>query len=323
MDPVSLLLFNSLAQRRGINLPGVGSLSVVSTPARMQEDGRLAPPVSRVVFSPEEVDGYDNLLWAIGRSSGKDEGQSREIYDRFLAQVCTADKMEIPSVGTVQGEQFTPAGALYQALNPAGDAPVALKKTNSNRQLFFWVATAVIVGAGLAAGLIVYLNSRPGPYDVPYAPGTPAVAETPQTPATAEEEIENSLEALAEQETAASPAEAPAAQPAQTPPAAKTEAKPAVSAPAAAKPAPAPGQTAPATRQTHYYVVVGVFSTDENAERKIGQLRAQDAKPNYRKLPLSNGKIMIYTADETTREAADRARRTVLGVCPEAWIFKK
>ena len=34
MDPVSVLVFNALAKRQGINLPGVGALHVVTSVAR-------------------------------------------------------------------------------------------------------------------------------------------------------------------------------------------------------------------------------------------------------------------------------------------------
>ena len=50
MDPVSVLVFNALAKRQGINLPGVGALHVVTSAARTEERNTLVPPVNRVAF---------------------------------------------------------------------------------------------------------------------------------------------------------------------------------------------------------------------------------------------------------------------------------
>lgn len=72
-----------------------------------------------------------------------------------------------------------------------------------------------------------------------------------------------------------------------------------------------------------YYVVVGTYSTDENAERFIASARKKDASQNYRKLLLSNGKIMVYTADMASDAEAQQQRRSLNETFPDAWVFKR
>lgn len=52
MDPVSVLVFNALAKRQGINLPGVGALHVVTSAARTEELEHAGSPVNRVELLP-------------------------------------------------------------------------------------------------------------------------------------------------------------------------------------------------------------------------------------------------------------------------------
>lgn len=357
-----MLIFNALAQRRGINLPGIGSLYVISVAARMQDDGKLTPPTSRVLFAPEEVQGYDDILRLIGESSGRDEPRCREIYDTWLSGVRTEEGVHIFSVGDIVGGTFTPSEELQRTLNPSGTSFVQLKRQFTPRQIFFWVAVTVVVGGGLAAGLITYLNSQPGEYDAPYAEGTPLTAPaSPDSPAmarTAGSDTEATLEALTESDMEAQPAaDKPAAQPQAAPEPAKplpAEAEPAArpkpseqAKPSeAAKPATTPAQTpankptaaptppakantsipasqAPRSGEMRYYVVVGTYSTDENAERFIASAKKKDASQTYRKLPLSNGKIMVYTADTASDAEAQQQRRALSGSFPDAWVFKR
>ncbi len=331
-----MLIFNALAQRRGINLPEIGSLCVVSEPARMQENGKLIPPFSRVTFSPEPEPGYDEILWLIGESSGRDEAGSREIYDAWRSSVQTQRSIYIESVGEIVGNTFIPSEKLQRTLNPSGIAAFQLQRPFTLRQIFFWVGTTVIVGGGLAAGLITFLNSRPAPYDAPYAEKVPVAEtladdDTTHRGSATEEGAEKTLEALTDSDLTPS---APATDPARPTPSAPPKAKPASASSNAPKPSgPQPssassvggGSTAktPQRGEMRYYVVVGTYSTDENAERFIASARKKDASQNYRKLLLSNGKIMVYTADMGSDAEAQQQRRAVSGNFPDAWVFKR
>ncbi len=336
-----MLIFNALAQRRGVTLPGIGSLYVVTEAARMQEGGKLIPPISRVRYTTEPMAGYDDILRLIGESSGRDEAGSREIYEAWLSEVQTEEGFRMNSIGEIVGGQFKPTEELLRTLNPSGTFMVQLPRPFSLRQIFFWVGATVVVGGGLAAGLITYLNSRPGPYDAPYAEGTP-VAESVMTGDTllrgtvAGADAEPSLEALTENDLAAQAvagdsagrtgaqsssagsgsSSVTAVQTAQNRPKSEAEATAGRSSSVKASEAPKPGEM-------RYYVVVGTYSTDENAERFIASARRKAPTPNYRKLLLSTGKIMVYTADAGSEAEAQQQRRAVSEAFPDAWVFKR
>ena len=335
-----MLIFNALAQRRGVNLPGIGSLYVVTEAARMQEGGKLIPPISRVRYTAESMAGYDDILRLIGESSGRDEAGSREIYEAWLSEVQTDEGIRMSSIGEIIDGRFKPTEELLKTLNPSGTFMVQLPRPFSLRQIFFWVGATVVVGGGLAAGLITYLNSRPGPYDAPYAEGT-LVAETMATGDTSLREsvagtdAEPLLEALTENELAAQAvagdsAGRSGAQPSSVGSGSSSAMVPiAQNRPTSGEKASGDGSAsgrvaaAPKPGEMRYYVVVGTYSTDENAERFIASARRKDSALNYRKLLLSTGKIMVYTADAGSEAEAQQQRRAVSGAFPDAWVFKR
>ena len=336
-----MLIFNALAQRRGVNLPGIGALYVVTEAARMQDSGKLIPPISRVRYAPEPVSVYDDILRLIGESSGRDEAGSRAIYEAWLSEVCTPEGIRMESIGEIVDGKFRPTEELQRTLNPSGTFMVQLPRPYSLRQIFFWVGATVIVGGGLAAGLITYLNSRPAPYDAPYAEGTPLTASVVSGDSTLRQggsgaDAEPSLEALTESDLAAQArsgaaierpeAERPAnGASSSSPDSPKVAPKTPKTGPVgpAGKEAQSPAPEAHKPGEMRYYVVVGTYSTDANAERFIASARQKDATQTYRKLLLSSGKIMVYTADVGSEAEAQQQRRALSGAFPDAWVFKR
>lgn len=78
-----------------------------------------------------------------------------------------------------------------------------------------------------------------------------------------------------------------------------------------------------AAGQTGYYVVIGTYSTDENANKFIGQAKKTDNTLTFHKLPLGNGKIMVYTSLSASEQEANRLKRQCSASFPDAWVFKR
>ena len=57
MDQVSNLVYNALAKRQGVVLPGIGTLYAVTVPAEMQKPGVVTPPVNQVELVTDELPG--------------------------------------------------------------------------------------------------------------------------------------------------------------------------------------------------------------------------------------------------------------------------
>ena len=179
MDPVSVLVFNALAKRQGINLPGVGALHVVTSAARTEERNTLVPPVNRVELLPDAQPGFLDVIDRLARYGETDRDDAQQTYNSWLAQVSSEEGVTIDSVGLVSEGTFRPAPQMAVVLNPAGTAPMRLPRKGSGNGLLWWVVLAVVVGAGISVGAIAWLESR----DAPIRPGRSGRRPRPPRPA--------------------------------------------------------------------------------------------------------------------------------------------
>ena len=95
MDPVSVLVFNALAKRQGINLPGVGALHVVTSAARTEERNTLVPPVNRVELLPDAQPGFLDVIDLLARYGETDRDDAQQTYNSWLAQVSSEEGVTI------------------------------------------------------------------------------------------------------------------------------------------------------------------------------------------------------------------------------------
>ena len=282
MDPVSVLVFNALAKRQGINLPGVGALHVVTSAARTEERNTLVPPVNRI-----------DLLARYGET---DRDDAQQTYNSWLAQVSSEEGVTIDSVGLVSEGTFRPAPQMAAVLNPAGTAPMRLPRKGSGNGLLWWVVLAVVVGAGISVGAIAWLESR----DASYPPRTVRTATAPSEAGdAAEDNLPSSPASLsgAEADTAAGnvvPAE---------------ELTPSV-------------PSVPAAGQKRYYVIVGAYSTEQNADRFIAEARKKDDSLPYEKLPQPNGRILISIFGSDSERQAVQKKREYEVMFEGSWVYE-
>ena len=161
MDPVSVLVFNALAKRQGINLPGVGALHVVTSAARTEERNTLVPPVNRVELLPDAQPGFLDVIDLLARYGETDRDDAQQTYNSWLAQVSSEEGVTIDSVGLVSEGTFRPAPQMAAVLNPAGTAPMRLPRKGSGNGLLWWSARAY--RSGLSHGSKVAMRLiRPG-----------------------------------------------------------------------------------------------------------------------------------------------------------------
>lgn len=160
MDPVSVLVFNALAKRQGINLPGVGALHVVTSAARTEERNTLVPPVNRVELLPDAQPGFLDVIDLLARYGETDRDDAQQTYNSWLAQVSSEEGVTIDSVGLVSEGTFRPAPQMAVVLNPAGTAPMRLPRKGSGNGLLWWVVLAVVVGAGIPESVILSIELR-------------------------------------------------------------------------------------------------------------------------------------------------------------------
>ena len=312
MDQVSNLVYNALAKRQGVVLPGIGTLYSVTVPAEMHKQGVVTPPVNRVELVTDELPGIPHIVDLIAGYDQTDPEQAREIYNRWLAENCSEEGVTIGAVGNIREGVFTPDPGLEEALNPVDTGAVRLPGRIDAKRVAMWVVFAVLIGVGISVGAIVWyeyseqmrivrLSEQPVlPASVPAAPDSPAV----KVPAAA------GSDSSAGESGAPAGVDSSAAVPAKQPDPVREPA----TVPAA--------KLVPATAAMHYYVIVGTYSTDQNAEKFIASAQKKNDQLEYAKIPMPNGKILVSVFGATAETEANRMKNEVSGLFPDAWVFK-
>ena len=289
VEQVARLIGNRLAGGEAIFLPEVGSLCVAFHGARRLSKRTVQPPYRSVEFRSEEQGR--SLPALIEYAAACDPVTARSVYDRWLAQVREGDTLTIVGVGTLKHRHFAIDDAFDLRLNPHGHAPVQLRR----KRRFDWVlavgiAAILLAAAGLGVGY--YLKEQQSPVVAQHV--APVVRQTPEP--SVETAPETETEALAESEPAG---------------ALQTEAvQSADTASDAAYGRMQPGR---------FYVVMGVFSTQENAERAATYFAGEQPAWNYRIYLFGSKFLLAGHVSESEEEARDfvRQNRTQF---PDMWV---
>ena len=299
---VNRLVANLLAAGERVALPGVGSLIPVTRPARKISRKRIAPPVHDIDFS-SEVEGK-SLAEQLAVAASCDLARAEEIYGRWLGHTWADGVLTMEGVGTLKMKHFTPDATFDARLNPEGRTPMVVRR----RRTIDWVMWVGVVAILVAAGIAYYgyteiyqkgmLSDR--------AESVEAVAPTAEVATTDTVAVAAPAEVVAQES-------APAA---AAPTVAPTEAQPVQPA----QPAPKADATGVMTMQSGYhYVVLGVFSTTENAFRAAAKAQETDGTMRCGVYHFGS-KWMVSPFDSEDREACDLYRRAHTDAYPDLWI---
>lgn len=306
-NEVNKLIANVLAAHGTVTIPGVGTLYVAHAPAERISRRRIAAPRNRIDFRSAE-DGAP-LGALIARAARCDEAKGAEIALRWRAKVSTPDGLTIEGIGTLRGKSFRTDEAFERLLNPV-PREQALKPRRSGMHLLIVGIAAVAILFG--AGALVYVSTVHLP-----DPGRRLLTDDRIARRIAERQSD-----LQQEETAsAAPEES---DPAAARPAAETPAPELSETPA---PQPVPAATtspaAPAAMQSGWnYLVLGVFSTEANAERCCAEARRADAAlapAVYR----FGEKWMVSICSSQDAEEANRMKARYAGTFEGLWIYRK
>lgn len=117
MKAIDKIIFNELASRKAVTLPGLGTLGVTRRTAQVDGD-QVKAPVNEVVFSTKEATDAPTVT-ALMESMGLDGDAARTAYGEWLDGVRTDNGFSIDGVGTMKEGRFTPSTELGQMLNPS------------------------------------------------------------------------------------------------------------------------------------------------------------------------------------------------------------
>lgn len=349
VEQVNRLVGNLLAANSVVWLPDVGTLRVERQAARRLSRREVQPPVRLVNFSSQR--SGESLVDAIARAARCDQATAEDIYARWLSRVRTENGVVMEGVGELKFKNFTPDEAFDRRLNPQGRRPM---RVHTPRRLD-WSVWVGLVAAVLAVGGLVYqFGLERNPLDEPEAEfvevSEPAAGEALAAGSVAEDAAAeaggvvaagndaaaatgnaagtNAAGATADAAAEDTPTSAPAPRPAEAAnpsasapaaPAQSAAAQPSAQVAAAPKPAAPAGEPLRMTSKRHY-VVLGVYSTLENAERAAA-LAAKKEPAMRCTVYRFGGKFMVSPFESDDVEASRQFMRAGRSAFPEMWVY--
>lgn len=357
VDQVNRLAGNLLAAGGELYLPGVGSLCVRFRGARRLSARLVEPPSREVVFTSQQrgvslvdeiarvlrdaapaetprsdTDGTPSASSASVASSAQVSStapvapqreqaqvasQARDIYDRWLSRTQQDGVLTIEGVGVLKFKNFTPDEAFDRRINPQGHAPVRIHRPRRfDGAMWIGIATIVFVVAFTAYW---WLDNRHAAPTV--TTGSEPVTLVAAAPAATEHSA--AAEASADgvgADSVTDPAAAGTASAASGAEGAAQDAAPALRAEAPADTAPAADGEPARLVSGRRYVVLGVFSTPENAAR-AAQL-AREKEGSFRCGVYRFGaKFMVSPFESEDAEACTLFIRAHAEAFPGMWTY--
>lgn len=286
IEEVNKIIYNMLISGRGVFLPEIGTLYIERQAARKLADGRLLSPRNTVVFA-EGVQA-PSLVDEIVSIAGCGVEQAQDIYERWKTKTLAEGVLTIGGIGVLKGKSFSTDKTFHSAINPQGVKTLVVRKKSSNAWLYVVSAVAVVVALGFLAYLMwsdKFMGMQSAEKVV-----VEQVA-TPEAPAV--ESVEQGVESAAE--------------PNAVPNAEQTQ----------------PAQVAPQSSEYAYYVVMGIFSTPENAERAVQQVQAKIKDVECKVLPFKGGKHMVTIFGSDSVADCNAFARSYRDVYPDLWVYNK
>lgn len=351
VDQVNRLAGNLLAAGGELYLPGVGSLCVRFRGARRLSARLVEPPSREVVFTSQQrgvslVDEIARVLRdaapaetprsdtdgtpsassasvassaqvAPQREQAQVASQARDIYDRWLSRTQQNGVLTIEGVGVLKFKNFTPDEAFDRRINPQGHAPVRIHRPRRFDGAM-WIGIAAIVFV-VAFTAYWWLDNRHAASTV--TTGSEPVTLVAAPPAATEHSA--ATEASADgvgADSVTDPAAAGTASAASGAEGAAQDAASALRAEAPADTAPAADGEPARLVSGRRYVVLGVFSTPENAAR-AAQL-AREKEGSFRCGVYRFGaKFMVSPFESEDAEACTLFIRAHAETFPGMWTY--
>ncbi len=351
VDQVNRLAGNLLAAGGELYLPGVGSLCVRFRGARRLSARLVEPPSREVVFTSQQrgvslVDEIARVLRdaapaetpcsdtdgtpvsssasvvssapvAPQREQAQVASQARDIYDRWLSRTQQDGVLTIEGVGVLKFKNFTPDEAFDRRINPQGHAPVRIHRPRRFDGAM-WIGIAAIVFV-VAFTAYWWLDNRHAASTV--TTGSESVTLVAAAPAATEHSA--AAEASADgvgADSVTDPAAAGTASAASGAEGAAQDAASALRAEAPTDAAPAADGEPARLVSGRRYVVLGVFSTPENAAR-AAQL-AREKEGSFRCGVYRFGaKFMVSPFESEDAEACTLFIRAHAETFPGMWTY--
>lgn len=306
VEEVNKIIYNMLIGGKGVVLPEVGTLFIERQGAKRISKDRLLSPRNAVTFS-SQAEGR-SIVDEIVAIAGCGEEQARDIYDRWLAKTREGKRITIGGVGVLNDKSFSPEPEFNAAINPGGVKTLVVRR-RSNAWLYavsgVCVAVAVCVGVYMMWGDALF-----GGVSVVGGDGTAAVTAVAEDTDSAGTSTADSL-----LPAAAEPVPQPASETQQ--PQVPQEAQPAPQAQQTAQ----GGAASAAGGDYTFWVVSGVFSTEQNAARALEMAEKNIKDMDGRIIPFKD-KFIAALFGSDNRADCNAFARSYKDIYPDLWIYE-
>ncbi len=310
VEEVNKIIYNMLIGGKVVLLPGVGTLYIERQGARRISKDRLLSPRNAVNFSSQSDEG-SSIVDEIVAIAGCGEEQARDIYDRWLSKTREGKRLTIGGVGVLNDKSFSPEPGFNAAINPGGVKTLVVRQRNNTwlyavsgvcAAVALCVGIYMLAGDSLFGGVSVVDGSDAGPMAATVAGDSTQLAQ-PVTgdSLSAAAAVTPAAEGAAAQQTAVSAQSAPAA--------------------TAAPSAPTAEETAAASAGYRFWVVAGVFSTEQNASRALEQAAKHIKDMDGRIVPFK-GKFIAAVYGSDKRTDCNAFAKSYSDIYPDLWIYE-
>ncbi len=286
---VSKVIYDALARRQSVVLPGVGSLEVKRRKARRISDTEIQPPANVGVFSEGELEGASSVVSMLARQ-GISPDEAWNTYNSWLEGARREDgSVVIDGVGEIRDGHFEGYTELAAMLNPAGEEDtLAMKKRGKKGgKEWIWLLSAILFMVLLFCALWCWKN---GVFDAATADRANAETDAVAEAVADESVIEEPVVSEPEKVTVDKPVVAPAVT---------------------------------TTSGPMYHVIAGSFRIESNADKLVKKVKAEHPELTPRKFvdPRTGyNMVSIYSAP-TEREAYNTMNK-YFDVDLYLWVYR-
>ncbi len=153
VNEVNKLIYNTLIKYHALHLPDVGTISVVRHSAVLSSKKELLPPRFAVEYSLDN--NAKSLIDIISKDIDVDQARAEEIYSRWLDKAREGSVVVIDRVGTLRDKRFTANREFVDALNGYSQP---LRVTHRKSYAPLYIVLAIMFIGALGYGCWWYMN---------------------------------------------------------------------------------------------------------------------------------------------------------------------
>ena len=299
---VNKIIYNMLVSGRGVYLPEVGSLYIERQAARKISADKLLSPRNVVAFQSGEQ--APSLVAEIVAVAGCSDEQAADIYQRWSAKTREGSNIKIGGVGVLNQKSFVMESDFASAINPKGVKTIVIRR-RSNTWLYALCAVCVLVALGFLGYMMFGGEQKIDAMRIE------PIAKVAEQSATEQPASEGAVAQTADGETNAAADSINSSSGSAT-----------TSTNASTQPAQPAETVVNGTVDYEYYVVMGIFSTEENAQRAIEQAVSRIKDLNCKVLPFKD-KFMVTLFGSDKIGDCNAFANSYRDIYADLWVYKK